>query len=352
MVVTRFKTGGGAKSAKGSSSGGGGGGIKLAVAVSGIFFAFSYFAVLQEDVYRKSYGDANERFKATFLVLVVERGINSLVGLLGILLFGGSGVKVPVSAILSSGVSQMLAMAASNEALRYVSFATQVLGKSCKMVPVMIGGIAAGRKFPISQYFQVAFITLGVVIFNFGKPAKSGGAEDSSYGLAFIVLSLVMDFATAMMQDRVKVATRRANPGRENAKTSMFESMLWTNASGTIIALILAAVTGQLAEGIAFCTRNPEVTSAIALYAVSSVVGQLFIYFTITEFDPLVLSTVTTTRKIFSTVYSVLRHPSNSLNAVQWSGCGVVFVMLGWEVVEKYIKSQKRVKRNNNPKAA
>jgi UDP-galactose transporter B1 len=47
------------------------------------------------------------------------------------------------------------APAASNEALRYVSFATQVLGKSCKMVPVMVGGIAAGRKFPLMQYVQV-----------------------------------------------------------------------------------------------------------------------------------------------------------------------------------------------------
>lgn len=353
MVSARSKTGSQAASAS-SGSGKSGGGlteIKLAMAVSGIFFAFSYFAVLQEDVYRKSYGADNERFKATFLVLVVERGVNSLAGLLGVVLFGGSGVKVPVSAILSSGVSQMFAMAASNEALRYVSFATQVLGKSCKMVPVMIGGIAAGRKFPISQYVQVAVITLGVVIFNFGKPAKSGsGGEDSTYGLSLIGLSLVMDFATSMMQDRVKVATKRANPSKEGAKTSMFESMLWTNASGTLVALALAAVTGQLADGVAFCTRHPEVTSAVALYALASVVGQLFIYFTITEFDPLVLSTVTTTRKIFSTVYSVLRHPSNSLNGVQWSGCGVVFVMLGWEVVEKYLKSQgaKRI----NPKAA
>ena len=45
---------------------------------------------------------------------------------------------------------------------------------------------------------------------------------------------------------------------------------------------------GHLAEGIAFCTRNPEVTSAIGLYALASVVGQLFIYYTITEFDALV----------------------------------------------------------------
>ena len=54
---------------------------KLVFAVAGIFFAFGAFAVLQEDVYRTSY--AGERFSATFLVLIVERGVNTAVGAVG-----------------------------------------------------------------------------------------------------------------------------------------------------------------------------------------------------------------------------------------------------------------------------
>ena len=46
---------------------------------------------------------------------------------------------------------------------------------------------------------------------------------------------------------------------------------------------------------------------AILLYSVSSAVGQNFVYFTVTEFGPLILTTVTTVRKIFSTLYSVFR---------------------------------------------
>jgi hypothetical protein len=41
-------------------------------------------------------------------------------------IFGGSGLKVPIGAISVSGATQMLAMASSNEALRYVSYPTQV----------------------------------------------------------------------------------------------------------------------------------------------------------------------------------------------------------------------------------
>ena len=183
---------------------------KLALAVGGIFFAFSTFAVMQEDVYATKHGPKGEKFTHTFLVLLVERAVNTAVGALGCAAFGRTGIDVPIREILVSGVSQMLAMATGNEALRYVSFATQVLGKSCKMVPVMIGGVAAGRKYPTSQYLQVLVVTLGVVVFNMGKSKPKSAADDSAFGLGLIALSLGADFVTAMLQDRVKAATKRA----------------------------------------------------------------------------------------------------------------------------------------------
>ena len=65
-------------------------------------------------------------------------------------------------------------------------------------------------------------------------------------------------------------------------------------------------------------------------------------YYTITHFNPLVLTTVTTTRKIFSTVYSVLRSPTNSLNMMQWGGTSLVFVGLFVDILRKYMKSQEK----------
>jgi UDP-galactose transporter B1 len=318
---------------------------KLALAVGGIFFAFSAFAVLQEDVYATKHGPKGEKFTHTFFVLLVERAVNTVVGALGCAAFGRTGIDVPIREILVSGVSQMLAMATGNEALRYVSFTTQVLGKSCKMVPVMIGGVAAGRKYPTSQYLQVLVVTLGVVVFNLGKSKPKSAADDSAFGLGLIALSLGADFVTAMLQDRVKTATKRRNPRVTNAKTSTFESMAWTNAGGFVAALVTCLATGQLADGIEFTRRHPAFAKAIGAYALSSVIGQLFVYYTITEFDSLVLSTVTTTRKIFSTVYSAFRKPENALNATQWGGCGLVFAALGYELLEKYLRRGKRVKK-------
>ena len=50
---------------------------------------------------------------------------------------------------------------------------------------------------------------------------------------------------------------------------------------------------GHLTEGFAFCSRHPEVLQAVLIYSLASAVGQNFIYYTITQFGPLLLSTVT-----------------------------------------------------------
>jgi len=313
--------------------------LKLAIACAGIFFSFSYFAVLQEDVYKKDYN--GEKFKFTFLALLMERGVNALIAAVGVAVLGGSGIKIAFFDIFNSGISQMLAMASSNEALRYVSYPTQVLGKSCKMVPVMAGGlIIGGKKYDVTEYIQVALITIGVVVFNFGGK-KKGGGEDSTYGLALIAASLVLDAVTGGLQDKVKAKTKELNPGLKSPKPTMHESMLWTNVSGCLVAGALAVATGQLTEGLDFCTRHPDVLVAVLIYSLASAVGQNFIYYTVTEFGPLLLTTVTTTRKIFSTLYSVLRNPENSLSEMQWGGCGLVFAGLAIDVGAKYLAPPK-----------
>ena len=45
----------------------------------------------------------------------------------------------------------------------------------------------------------------------------------------------------------------------------MHESMLWTNLSGCMVALVLGLFTGHITEGVAFCLKNPECMWAIAL---------------------------------------------------------------------------------------
>lgn len=52
------------------------------------------------------------------------------------------------------------------QALKYVSYPTQALGKSCKMVPVMLLGVLIrGKKYRAFEYLCVALVTVGITLF-------------------------------------------------------------------------------------------------------------------------------------------------------------------------------------------
>ena len=155
-------------------------------------------------------------------------------------------------------------------------------------------------------------------------------------------MQLVMDAVTGGLQDKVKAKTKTLNAEAKGAKPTMHESMLYTNLSGCLVAGVLAALAGHLTDGVAFCLKYPEVMNALVIYSLASAVGQNFIYYTITQFNPLILTTVTTTRKIFTTVYSVFRNPANSLALGQWGGCALVFVGLLFEIVEQAVCPKKK----------
>ena len=68
--------------------------------------------------------------------------------------------------------------------------------------------------------------------------------------------------------------------------------------------------------------------------ALCSAIGQSFIFFTISTFDPLVTTTVTTTRKIFSVLLSIFLH-GHAINEIGWAGIGCASLGIIGEMTEK-----------------
>ena len=61
----------------------------------------------------------------------------------------------------------------------------QVVGKSCKPIPVMILGVLIGRKrYPLLKYLFILLIVIGVALFMFkdGKSNKAAESGDSLLG--------------------------------------------------------------------------------------------------------------------------------------------------------------------------
>lgn len=212
-------------------------------------------------------------------------------------------------------------MVSSNMALRWVPYPTQVVGKSAKPIPVMILGVLIGRKsYSIQRYLFVLLIVIGVVLFMLKDvkrdPTKEVSEQSIGIGEVLLFLSLSMDGLTGAIQERMRAAH---SPSAQHMMVAM-------NGWSTLILLVGVLVTGEIFEFISFAGRYPYVLLQLASLAITGALGQLFIFIMVSSFGPLACSVVTTTRKFFTVLCSVIFF-GNPLTSRQW--LGTVFVFSG-----------------------
>ena len=82
--------------------------------------------------------------------------------------------------------------------------------------------------------------------------------------------------------------------------------------------------TGEIWEFLSFVTRHPSIIWLLASVSAASALGQYFIFMCVSEFGPLPCSLVTTTRKFFTVLGSVIIF-GNALSNRQWMGAALVF---------------------------
>ena len=287
--------------------------MKLIIGAGGIYGAFLYYGSLQEDVFRFVAPDEST-FKQAWFLQVLEALANVIIGFIGMQITGPT-KGIPLRMFGISGAAQVTAKACTSLALANgLSFPVATLAKSGKMAPVMLGSlILGGASYTLREYLQVAAIIGGTAIVSLGKK-KGGGSASSTIGVMYIFLSLVLDGVTAGFQKRLKTETAKVG-----VKPKPYDFMFWTNLFMCLTATVIAGILGEINTGTAFLVGNPEILSKIIKFAICSAVGQSFIFYTIANFDPLVLSTVTTTRKIFSVLLSIFLK-GHSLSLMGWSG--------------------------------
>eukprot|EP00903_Cladosiphon_okamuranus_P015393 g14217.t1 len=299
----------------------------LVICVLGIYSCYLSAGMLQEAIssYRSPDGG---RFSATMFLLWVPCVVNAIFAF-GVMHFNGrSSEKMPQHLFGTAGFGYTGAMVFSTEALKYVNFPTKVLGKSCKMIPVMLFGVLfAKKRYKLRDYMCVGLITAGIVTFNLSKVSHNAqkDTESSGYGRFLLLLSLLLDGVTTSAQERLKAV----------CKPTVHEMMFFMNTWALGFLSVGSFFTGQWMDGVIFLSENPLVACYVLGLSLASTAGQNFVYFTITSFNPLVCTTISTTRKFFTIVFSVLffGHP---IEASQWGGVAMVFAGIGLEIKGKY----------------
>jgi UDP-galactose transporter B1 len=306
---------------------------KLLVCVVGIFVCYFYYGIIQEKITKSKYGQSKEPFTYTISLVFFQCMCNAIFAYFVIKLTSEPNDTTPHRYYAACGFSYIAAMIFSNQALQYVPYPTQVLGKSCKPIPIMILGVlVAQKRYPLLKYMFVLLIVLGVSLFLYKDKKPTGVDGKSAFSLGFgevlLLASLAMDGLTGAVQDKI----------RANHTTRPYSMMMLMNVFSTVYTLLALFATGEGLSFIPFVQRHPFILFNLLSFSFASALGQFFIFLTVAEFGPLTCSIVTTTRKFFTILTSVLWF-QNPMSSRQWLGTLMVFLGLSLDSV--YGKTKK-----------
>lgn len=303
-------------------------GFKLLVGVCGIYTTYLYYGTLQEDVY------TYPEFHYIWFVQVLETFTNIITAFIGRHLTRNKTTSRPLKGSSDysndsrTGVSQLLfilcgASLICSKSLTSMSlnsglsYPIATLAKSSRMAPVMLGQLILGNsKYTMRDYIQVMCIILGTAILGLSSMDERSSlhSKSTATGINLILLSLLMDGIAGGIQKRIKEEGKAIG-----VDVKGFEFMLYTNLYMWIVAVAVAVTNRDFVNGMNMTIFDSDLQQLILKFCIFGAAGQSFVFFTIANFDPLVCSTVTTTRKVFSVLLSIFMK-GHVLSHQGWSG--------------------------------
>lgn len=304
---------------------------RVMMCVVGIIGSLLLYALLQERIMTKPYTNAasvandageveGEYFKNS-LVLVFANRIAAAIVAAGILIAKGDISELRNSAPLYKyfmiSFSNVIATSCQYEALKWVTFPTQTLAKSAKMIPVLIwGSVMSGKVYGFVDYAVAISVAAGCTLFMvFGKIAAHKASDDDSYfGLLLMLGYLGFDGFTSTFQEKLFAGY----------SMSIYNQMMYVNLCSAVMSAMFLVVSGKAADSIAFLFRYPQIFGDMTILSFSAVSGQIAIGYTIKTFGALLYATIMTIRQFLSVFISniVFRH---GMSFMQWVGACVVF---------------------------
>lgn len=315
---------------------------RFAFCFAGLQVSYLTWGYMQELIMTTTFeptpGAPDGKFPSAAFCVFSNRFLAILVAIVAVRMRHGAVLEnndAPLLAFAPCALSNTMSSWSQYASLRYVSFPVQTVFKSSKIIPVMImGKVLKGTGYPVSQYVEALFITLGVAVFSIASKASDKDTTTEITGLLFMCMYICFDCFTSQWQDKVYTKYGRAN-------VDPYQMMLGVNSSAIVMTTAGLILGGDIPIIVEFFKANPTVLQYNIITAITSATGQLFIYTTIKEFGPIVFTVIMTTRQMISICISsfIFQHPI-TLKAL--SGALIVFGVLFYQIRRKYLAKQQR----------
>lgn len=120
----------------------------------------------------------------------------------------------------------------------------QVIFKCCKLIPVLIGGIIIqGKKYGLLDFISAGLLCVGLVLFTLADSMISPHFD--VIGVAMICCALLCDAVIGNLQEKAMRQYKATNT----------EVVLYSYSIGFVYLLLLLLTTGELMNGVAFCSQ-------------------------------------------------------------------------------------------------
>jgi len=280
--------------------------------------AFSADAVPQPDP--KEWPTADDYFQSSLFLVLVSRVVGFVFALVMMI-----ANREPYG--LQAGFFQYVLMAATTvaaskcqfDALMYVCFTLQILGKSFKMFPIMCWDfmVLGKNNRRVLDWIVGLLFTIGVICYVAGGhifPARSSsGASGAWWGIGLMFGFFAFDSLTVSIQERAFA----------DGASAKYNQMLYINLFSALLTSAMLFFQHDWAVTVAFCTSHPLVLMDAAIMSVSSLSANWFVFALVHGFGSLVFTGTMNIRQILSVVASVVayHHHVTILQIVALSVC-------------------------------
>ncbi|KAF9819646.1 hypothetical protein SFRURICE_005599 [Spodoptera frugiperda] len=303
-------------------------GAQLAFCFIGLMSSYLVWGLLQEkimtQVYVMSDGSTLRFSDSQFLVFV-----NRLGGAGG----GGRAPGVYPRRAGARAALQVLLLLAHQRRQRLVPVrGTQVLSKSCKVIPVMLmGKLVSRNKYEVYEYVTAVLISVGMIMFMFG-----------SHDTNMVSSAMTWAARTLLGGGCLKPWCRDAFSGRVQRR---FRSATSCGAPHCCRRQRFS-VRAHRRRARAHTRRRMQLLqhpcpATASLLSLSSAIGQLLIYHTIARFGAVVFTIIMTLRQAVSILLSCVVYG----HRVSAGGALGVVVVLGAVLLRLYARARMRTRR-------
>jgi len=281
---------------------------------SGLIGALLIYGLLQERIMTIPYGGEVFQF-SVFLVFANRMAAVVFAIVMAISHKESLTNAAPIWKYLIISFSNVYASTCQYEALKYVSFAVQMLGKSFKMLPVMVWGMAiTGKRYTALDWGVAIAVTGGVTEFLMTGPTTSSDTGNSVKGFVWLLAFLCLDGLTSTMQEKLF----------KEHKTSKYNQMMYVNGLSAITSACTLITTGTFLPAWSFFFAEPQFAVDATMLSLSAVGGQFFIYSQVKEFGALVFAATMNVRQVISIIASYITY-HNNITGLQMFGLAAVF---------------------------